>query len=139
MNHIKTVLEALNKQDILDFTQAQNSGSTIGFVAIDYREANDPREFFYGFPYVLNSKGDGWFRKFEGQGNGYGLALKSIKITSTKPIEKGSFKLYKASIEFEDHYEDSIEKGKFWVAIHKQFTLDEVLGYIEKHKHEWTK
>lgn len=125
---------------ITDYVEAYNVGGFyIGYASILFRENNDPNTDLssrHGFPYVLNSKNDGWFRKTEGIAQGYGLCINSIKITSRKPQLMGKFICYKAQIDYTSH-EETPASDKFWVLVHQQFDIQEVLQYIEDNKKNW--
>ena len=122
------------------FTEFNKSGKYyMGWVAIGFRKSNNPgRDIMNGLTFGLNSKNDGWFRKTEGHANGYGLPLTSFKITSRSPVVLGDYYVYKAIgtyISFED--DETIERDNFWLFIHKDYELSDVLTYIEKNNKNW--
>jgi hypothetical protein len=121
----------------LNYHTTSKKAYTIGYVAIGFRTDKVGYDINKA-NFILNSKCDGWFRKDEGIANGYGLCINTIKITSSNPILVGDFLAYKAKIEYTNNdFEPKEERDFFWVYVHKQFDIKEVLDYIEEHKHEW--
>jgi len=106
----------------------QNTSSWLGNAAIDYRSN---QQMFNA--YVLNSKGDGWFRKTEGISKGYGLALKNIKVTQKEGKIFGDYLQYKVKLTYiDDNTEKETTDMGYLVINTKNTTLDEVLNYISK-------
>ena len=114
-----------------------------GYIAIGFRTD----KAYYDINktnFELDSKLDGWFRKNEGRANGYGLCINYIKITNRKKHYQngnpnwvgesvGDFLCYKAEIDYTTNdFEPSDEIDKFWIFVHKQFDIEDVLEYIQK-------
>lgn len=118
----------------LDYTKSVNEKYYLGYCAISFRDqspnGNSHRTF------VLNSKGDGWFRRTSGPGDGYGLCINDLKITSSKPNKMGDFNVYKCVINYINWNEEEA-RDFFWLYVHKNFELEEILEYIEENKHNW--
>jgi len=95
--------------------------------------------------FILNGANkDGWFRRTEGNSKGYGLMVRDIKVTSkTSDVDsKSSYNRYKVKIAYlpSEHYAEdpaNYETSAGWVWVHKDYTLDEVLAYINKEKSNW--
>ncbi len=118
-------------------TFERTSPFDIGNAAIAFRFDNNPAgSFYHRYPYILNSKGDGWFRKDSGLGDGYGLVIRSIRVTSRKPIEHLDGTFHKAIIDYTD-VSGRDQREPFWLYVSKHFTLEEVLNYIESNKSKW--
>lgn len=143
---MKTFKEMFKEQliesvDIRDFQTARfKEGAYLGFAAIGFRFSNNPgMDANKNEPYLLGSKGDSWFRKDEGHGTGYGLAIRKVKVTSKRPFEFGSgaYSAYKAKITYnpvsntEDDSEN-YETDDFWIFVHETFELKDVIDFINK-------
>jgi hypothetical protein len=108
-----------------------------GWVFIAFRDKKKVSYVINEDNFVLNSYGDGWFRKAKGTRWPYiGLCIKDIKITSRTPILIGDFICHKCECNYIDYQEDHC-KDKFWLFIHKKFELKDVLEYIETYSKEW--
>lgn len=137
---------------ITDFNQTRNTfKSAIGFAAIGFRGTESADYAINQNNFYLNAAGDGWFRKdkYAGIASGYGLMIRNIKITNRKKHyhngepsfvgqEIGNFVAYKASIIYETNdFESEVVEDKFWVFVHKQFDIKDVVEYIDTHINEW--
>lgn len=109
----------------------------LGYAAISFRTTNFQSDSL--LPFVLNSKGDGWFRRTEGNSDGYGLAINDFQITTrSEPITMGHYKVYKCKINFTDWSQEyKNETDFFWLYVHENFELEEILAYIEENKKDW--
>ena len=110
-----------------------------GYVGISFR-TDKPEYDINKNNFILNSKFDGWFRKdsYAGVADGYGLMIRNIKITSRKPVLVGDFICHKAEIIYESNdFESSLVIDKFWVFVHKEFDIADVVEYIDSHINEW--
>lgn len=93
--------------------------------------------------FILNAlEADGWFRKKEGPATGYGLMIRSIKVTSIKPEAIGDYWRYKVKITSlpSSAYEDDkalYESDLSYLYIHNSYWLSDVLGHIESNKEKW--
>ena len=124
---------------IIDYAKARNEYRyCCGFVSIAFRKHLEPRDDINYGSYILNSGSDGWFRKDHDNGasSGHGLCIDQIKITGRNPAWVGDFLAYKCKIEYTTA-EESPASDFFWLYIHKEFNIEDVLKYIEEHKGEW--
>jgi hypothetical protein len=91
--------------------------------------------------FILNGTGDGWFRRIEGNSKGYGLAIRSIKLTSKKDTLSGentNYSRYLVKVAYVDFNDDEkMETANGWLWVYNNFTLEEVLKYIDEHKAKW--
>lgn len=89
--------------------------------------------------YVLNGSGDTWFRRIEGPGKGYGLAITDMRVSYTRPpTNMGNFNVYRAIVTYipwDD--EEKQEKATMHLWIHKDYELSDVMHYIYEHMHTW--
>lgn len=122
-------------RSMLDYSASVAARYCNGFVAIGFRE-NPAEADINRDNYILNSMGDGWFRRVYGIAKGHGLCLNSIKITSRSPKLVGDFYCHKAKINF-TYPDGDLGTDFFWLYIHEDYDLEQVLTYIEIHKHEW--
>lgn len=97
--------------------------------------------------WVLNLKGDTWFRKEGGPGAGYGLTLREFKIGKKSLTEfKGEYihNVYRATIKYipseytgesdpEQHV--TTEQGLLWVI--KSVDVGDVMKYIKSNMKKW--
>ena len=131
----------MNSSELKNANMNEAYPCCIGFAAIQYRNeacqntklASMVRSF-----YVLNGRCDSWFRVNDkySPANGYGICLRTIKITGRNPINYGSGMLYKAAITYiNDHEQD--DSAPIWLFVHNKTTLEDVLAYIEENKNNW--
>lgn len=122
---------------ILDYHKSVNAGHYAGYASISYRINIDPAYDIHT-PFVLNSCGDGWFRKDKHAGvtAGCGLCINSIKITGRIHKHLGKYTALKCIIDFTDYNEEPAT-DKFWLFVHDDYTVEEVLQYIEDNKDKW--
>jgi hypothetical protein len=138
--------------ELIDYKEAASVfNSSIGFASIAFRTSEDPSYAINQNNFNLNTTGDGWFRKdkYAGPASGYGLCINSIKITNRKKTyhageptwvgqEVGNFIAYKAIINYtNNNFDPEVEEDKFWVFVHKQFDIHDVIEYIVNHRDEW--
>lgn len=126
----------------MSFTNYKKSVSErlyLGYASISFRDNTPNMNSHRAF--VLNSKGDGWFRRDDKDSvsDGYGLVINEIKVTTrTNPIVMGNYNVYKCVITYVDwSWEAEEKKDFFWIYIHKNFDLSEILDYIEENKENW--
>ena len=143
MSKASDVLTILESEDQFSFSKlvqdALANNFYAGYVFIKFREGN--KHDAVKSEYTLNGKGDSWFRKLEDHPwgtKGFGLAIKSFKITSRTPQVHGHFNVYKGSITYiPNDDEDVTETGSIWLWVHKDYELQDVLDYVNKHKGSW--
>ena len=96
--------------------------------------------------YILNLKGDGWFRRPEDKkAPGYGLAIRDIQINKNNPHKDfidSNFNVYKCKVTFLPASEDEDNRAKYdrgtgWLWVHKKFDVDEVEKYIKYNMNKW--
>jgi hypothetical protein len=121
-----------------------------GYVAIGFRQNSADYDINKN-NFILNSCGDGWFRKDKNSGisSSHGLLIRNIKLTNRKKHFYngvpnvmgelvGDFICYKAEIEYETNdFDPEVCYDKFWVFVHKTVDIKDVLCYINDHKNEW--
>lgn len=102
--------------------------------------------------YILNAEDDTWFRRTEGNGKGYGLNLRKLKVGKV-PIRINkwpSYDKYRVQITYwandymdEPTWADEDDNPENWktdngtMLIAKGIDKDEVLSYIRKHIKNW--
>jgi hypothetical protein len=118
---------------ILDYNETVGK-HYLGYASISFRTTNFQSDTHKAF--VLNSKNDGWFRKDNGIADGFGLCINEIKITSKTVQDMGSYLVYKCKIEYTD-WEEYPETDLFWLYVHKNFELEEIMEYISENKEKW--
>lgn len=108
----------------------------LGYASLSFRTTNFQSDIHKAF--VLNSKGDGWFRKDNGIADGYGLCINRIKITSKTVRDIGAYLVYKCKIEYTGNDDEQTpETDLFWLYVHKNFEVEEILEYIKENKDKW--
>jgi hypothetical protein len=125
---------------IIDYAKVRNEYRyACGFVSIAFRKHTDPSYDINFGSYILNSGSDGWFRKDNENGvsSRHGLCIDHIKITGRNPAWVGDFLAYKCVIEYTTA-EETQTHDLFWLYVHKEFSVETVLAYIEEHKGDWT-
>lgn len=101
------------------------------------------------YPYVLDWKNDGWFRKYEGNAKGYGIKIRDIKLTTQKTQpwagdgETTGGRLFSVKITFEPigQFEDTeVRPNETLLAklyVHHSVELPTVINYIKQHMDTW--
>lgn len=89
--------------------------------------------------YVINAMKDGWFRISEKQDRayGYGLEIKNVRLSGRDSISYGEGRAYKVLVDYTNSQGEPEKNEPFWLYVHSEHTPEEVLQYIEKHKHNW--
>ena len=125
--------------EFTNYKKAVSNRSYLGYAAISFRDADPNRNSHRAF--VLNSKDDGWFRRDDNNSiaDGFGLAINEIKVTTrTAPVKMGNFNVYKVIIDYTDwSWEAKEERDFFWLYVHENFELKEILDYINENKENW--
>jgi hypothetical protein len=132
---MKTFTEIL-KENTIDQPH-MNYNSYIGYASISFRSKKYNDDVNRGPNYILNEKGDTWFRSREGNSKGYGLCIRSVKVTGRKAETFGNFKVYKANMDWLNNQDEEIKAEPIWIVVHENFDLDDVLNYIKKNSHKW--
>jgi hypothetical protein len=129
--------QAINEVKITDYAEALRNSKAIGYAAISFR--NNERWPKGWSQYALNSTGDGWFRKTDEPGKGYGLCIVDMKVRSKKSEFYGKYLLYKAVMKYiqSDHDGDQEESAPVWIFVSQEFELDDVLKYIKQNSKKW--
>lgn len=141
-----------SETELLKFDKRNNSPIYIQrFVfkaaCIQFRYGNSKRrpDFFKGM-YQLNVENDGWFRIWSkdpvSTGKGYGLAIRDIRTTTRAMELIDGYNVFQVKVQFLPSSEDQddpalYETGLAWLYVHENFTIDEVLDYIKRHKDSW--
>ena len=122
---------------ILDYSKSVTERHYAGYASISFRQNNDPAYDIHRV-FVLNSHNDGWFRRDKQSGimSGVGIAINSIKITSRNPQYLGNYVAHKCKIDYINNEEEQTS-DIFWLYVHKNFTLEEVIKYIEDNQENW--
>lgn len=121
-----------------NYVESKRQGSYIGFVSLWFRDTNNPSFDLMGNSFILNSFNDTWFRCTEGNAKGYGLSITEFKVTGRTSLLMGNFNCYKVKVSYRDWYEEDLIREEFmWLAIHRDFEIEDVLGYINLHKDNW--
>ena len=91
-------------------------------------------------PYVLNAK-DGWFRKTEGLGKGYGLMLRSVALTSKNGETYSHGMRYKVKMTYRPCADDTgtvLENELCWMYVDSDYgSAEKALQYIRDTMHNW--
>jgi hypothetical protein len=120
--------------EFTNYSKSRIERYCVGYASIAFRESNDPSYALNNNPFVLNSKNDGWFRKVDGNSAGFGIAINDFKITSKNPIKIGHFYAYKCKISYTNWaWEPEEEKDFFWLFVHQNFEVEEIVEYINDH------
>lgn len=123
--------------EFLNYNKSKQDRSCIGYASIAFRTEESYQTSCYK-SFILNSKNDGWFRKDEGIADGFGLCINEFKITSHKPVTMGAFNVYKCKINYTDWaYDSEIQNDFFWLYVHENFDLEEIINYINENKESW--
>jgi hypothetical protein len=93
-------------------------------------------------PYILDIKRDGWFRKSEGVAKGYGIMLRSIKLSGSKTKTWGTGSLLPILLTYLPHTADEedlklYEKSKGFLYVHNSVETQDVIDYINANKSKW--
>jgi hypothetical protein len=93
-------------------------------------------------PYILDIKRDGWFRKSEGVAKGYGIMLRSIKLSGSKTKTWGTGSLLPILLTYLPHTADEedlklYEKSKGFLYVHNSVEAQDVIDYINANKSKW--
>ena len=122
-----------------DYNAACQQRYACGYVSIGFRKHTNPAYDINFGNYVLNSCGDGWFRKNKDNGisSRHGLCIDKFKLTSKNPTYVGDFRAYKCVIEYTTA-EETPDAGFFWLFVHMHYAIEDVVKYIEEHKHQWS-
>jgi hypothetical protein len=119
-----------------------------GYISIGFRGTKSDYDINRD-NFSLNGMNDGWFRKIDGLAKGHGLCINNIRVTNRKyhyfngePSficnTVGDFLCYKAIIDYTNNdFDSKDETDLFWIFVHKNFALADVLDYIEENKEGW--
>jgi len=124
------------KKDISDTTAGDFYPYLCGAASIEFRH----KAPYTNSIYILNGMGDGWFRATEYIAKGYGLAIVSIKVTSTKPTIFHHTRVYKAKMSYiPPHFEEvkDAEDAFIYIHVHNDYTIEDVLNYINSNSKKW--
>lgn len=118
-------------------TKFAGDRNQLGFAAI-YLTRENPNLLD---PYILDAKRDGWFRKIEGKAKGYGLMVRSVKLSGRKTKEWASGSLTAVIVTFlpltQDTDDGVYEESKGYLYVHNSIDAHKVIDYINTHKSEW--
>ena len=95
--------------------------------------------------YILEIK-DGWFRKEEEPGKGYGLMFKSVKLLTPNKPDAKNFEVRKISFTYLQNTEDEDDPSKYkketgwlWVSNEPGMpSIEEVVVWMNKQSKKWT-
>lgn len=107
----------------------------VGVIGIEFRKGEA-----INLDYTLDK--DGWFRRESGVGKGYGLMIRNLKITSSKPQIRGKFKIHKGKMTYLPSSEDIDDPSKYktdpvYIWVYKNYEIGNVLSYIDREKGKW--
>jgi hypothetical protein len=125
--------------NILNQPSINAKDTYLGFASIQFRNKtldtiNKPN--WIRGTYVLNIKGDGWFRGEDGISKDYGLCITHIEITGRNYFNMSQGKAIKAQIEYLN-FSEKHDKADIWLFIHNDTTIEEVIAYINDNKKHW--
>jgi len=139
LDNIKHIVE--NNIKISDYPEALKMGNQYGYGAINFRGYGAKFDGQIYEAYILNSKGDGWLRQIEGQGKGYGLVIRDIKVRSKKWKKYGDYKKYVGQVKYLENGKDEddgvYDSGNVHLFVHVAFELEDFLSYIKKNMKKW--
>ena len=120
---------------------------SVGFAMLPMRAfQNNTNRMAFMYNY---DRKDGWFRKIEGVGEGYGLMLRSVKLSTKKmPIVwgNGSFSLYPVNTtylpgEYDEDDPTKYVKAQMTMFINRDIDYsakpEDVIAYCNKNKNNW--
>jgi len=111
----------------------------LGYAAIYWKEPHPNLQEAY----ILDGMHDGWFRKdvLYGEGKGYGLMLRDIKITSKEPWEWADGHLYLVKFTYLSNnvdYDDGSRISSLgYLYVNEDVTIEDVLQYIKDNSANW--
>ena len=123
-----------------------NSLLSVGFCILPLRKFQNTA-LRTNYCYNLNRR-DGWFRKIEGSGQGYGLMIRDVRTSKKMPTvwAGGSIHLYPVNvtylpIEFNRDEEKFYQKDQMTVYINTDIdstvTIDDVIKYCKENAATW--
>lgn len=121
-----------------DYTKSLQAGYTKGFCSLFFKDADESVIEAWDRAFVCNSKDDGWFRRNEGNGDGYGLAMVWMEKTGRKLKAAGDFQMFQVKVTYQS-WEDEFkfETDTMRLAVHKDFTFSQVQQYCLENSHNW--
>lgn len=114
----------------------------LGKCAIQYRNEfnkNFDKPVNLGVWFACNSFNDSWFRNCDTfrNGYGYGLKIKSIKITGRNKIEYGYGDVIKGQMIVENSISGEVEKEDIWIYLEEGIDEKELVEYVCENSHNW--
>ncbi len=120
-----------------DYKEFKDQGFYNGACALTYREPSDTEVDCSRTGFICNSTGDGWFRKDEGIAKGYGLAIKSMRVTASPKHWGSATMMVKVKVTHIDDRTEETVSSLFWLTYHNNVTLESITDYIFENSMNW--
>jgi hypothetical protein len=120
-----------------DIHSAKSKRYCIGYAALAFKQDTPGSDCNRAF--ICNETGDGWFRRdnCSGPSSGHGLSIIQIEVLKNKVKVVGDFQVHSVKLILLGNNEIDITEESFWLYIHKDFSLAEVLRYIYLNSYKW--